>query len=130
MKNKLSRFLSGRYGADQFGMALVMTSLLVLVLNIWVQQSFLTFLAYALWIYALYRMFSRQYSKRRQENYRYLRAIGPLKRQKNLWKNRFKDRNHRYFLCPSCHQMVRVPKGHGKVDVTCPKCRHVFERRS
>lgn len=33
-------------------------------------------------------------------------------------------------LLPHCRTYIRIPKGHGKVIITCPKCRTQFERKT
>ena len=40
------------------------------------------------------------------------------------------DAEHRIFRCPKCDQRVRVPRGRGKISITCPKCGHEFIKRS
>ena len=40
------------------------------------------------------------------------------------------DKDHKYFFCPKCGQSVRVPKGAGKIRVTCPKCGEKFEKKA
>ena len=44
--------------------------------------------------------------------------------------DRIKDREHRYFDCAKCRQLVRVPRGKGKIMITCPKCKEKFQRKS
>lgn len=70
---------------------------------------------YGLLILAMVRMFSRNLSRRERENRRFLQ----------LWM-RLRDRNNRYFRCPSCGQAVRVPKHRGKLCIRCPKCGEKF----
>ena len=65
-----------------------------------------------------------------QENEKYLKAIKPVQQFFNLQKKRFSDRSHKYYRCPSCKQMVRLPKGKGKIIVTCPSCHQKFEKRT
>jgi len=77
------------------------------------------FLSYALMIWAIFRALSRNTYKRYQENRTFL-----------LFFDRLKDRNNRYFNCPKCHQTVRVPRGKGKISITCPKCREKFIRKT
>ena len=67
----------------------------------------------------LWRMLSRNIYKRARENRRYLSTL-----------ERLKDRDHRYFSCPKCHQDVRVPKGKGKIAITCPQCRERFIKKT
>ena len=39
-------------------------------------------------------------------------------------------KTYRYFSCPHCRQQVRVPKGRGKISITCPKCGTQFIKKS
>ena len=32
------------------------------------------------------------------------------------------DKEHKYFTCPNCKTVCRVPRGKGKIVITCPKC--------
>jgi intracellular septation protein A len=79
----------------------------------------LTFISYGCMIWAIFRSFSRNVYKRYQENHRFL-----------LFFDRLKDREHRIFQCPRCRQMVRVPRGKGKIAITCPKCRERFIKKT
>jgi len=116
-------FMLGRYGTDKLNIAIlgtgVVCSLLVLFVRIPLLDLLLTVLSYGLMLWAIFRMLSRNTYKRYQENRKYLRFI-----------ERIKDREHRYFECPRCHQPVRVPRGKGKIAITCPKCREKFIKKT
>ncbi len=75
-------------------------------------------------------MFSKNIYKRYNENQKYLYYMKPLERYKTLLKKQKNDPEHKYFRCPSCQQLVRVPKGRGKITITCPKCKKEFDRKS
>lgn len=46
-------------------------------------------------------------------------------------RERLKQRKtHRFFKCPECGVTVRVPKGKGKIKITCPKCKNAFVRNT
>ena len=79
----------------------------------------LTILSEALLILSLFRCFSRNTYKRYQENRKYLMLV-----------QRFKDREHRYYDCPRCRQQVRVPRGKGKIAISCPRCKEKFIRKT
>ena len=32
--------------------------------------------------------------------------------------------------CPKCKQQVRVPRGKGKIAITCPQCREKFIKKT
>ena len=74
---------------------------------------------YTLVVVALFRMLSRNTYKRYQENRKYLRFM-----------ERLKDKEHRHFDCPRCRQPVRVPRGKGKIAITCPKCGEKFIKKT
>ncbi len=40
------------------------------------------------------------------------------------------DKNHKIFQCGKCGQMIRVPKGKGKIAITCPNCKQEFIKRT
>jgi predicted membrane protein len=131
MKQKLQQFMMGRYGADQFSKVLMYISLGLLVVNIFVRQSILYWIAIALLVYVYFRMFSRNIEKRYQENQKFLnfryRMIAKKDASRKQWEQR---KIYRYYKCPGCRQKVRVPKGKGKICITCPKCRMEFVKRT
>jgi len=121
-------FMAGRYGTDKLNMALLIaalvmcflpTVLMLLRLNIPLLNLVLALGSYALTGYAIFRCFSRNTYKRYEENRKYLRFV-----------ERLKDRDHKYFDCPRCRQPVRVPRGKGKIAISCPKCKEKFIRKS
>ncbi len=119
----LRRFMTGRYGTDKLNTAIltvgVVLSLLCLFLPFpWLRLA-LTVISYSLMIWAIFRALSHNTYKRYQENRRFLAFI-----------ERTKDRDHRYFSCPRCRQPVRVPRGKGKISITCPKCREKFIKKT
>lgn len=120
---RFRHFMLGRYGTDKLNMAIlgagVVMSLLVMFIRLPVLNLLLTVLSYTLMFWAIFRMLSRNTYKRYQENRKYLRFL-----------ERLKDREHRYFDCPRCRQPVRVPRGKGKIAITCPKCREKFIKKT
>lgn len=117
------RFMQGRYGTDRLNMAILGAGLVVCIVSMFLRMPLvnliLTCVSYALMIWAIFRTLSRNTYKRYQENRKFLQVFG-----------RLKDREHRYFDCPKCRQMVRVPRGKGKIAITCPKCREKFVRKT
>ena len=120
---KVSRFMAGRYGTDRLNMAILITGVVISLAGTFVRlplvNLLLTAAAYGLMIWAIYRSLSRDTYKRYQENRRFMQFF-----------DRIKDRDHRYFDCPKCRQMVRVPRGKGKIAITCPRCREKFIRKT
>lgn len=123
MKEKLQRFMMGRYGADQFGQFLNIVVLILLVLGLF-GVPLMSTLGIALVIYETYRMFSRNGQQRAAENEAYLRKQAQVKRWLTTRQKRFAQRKtYRYLRCPSCRQELRVPKDREEITVvSCPKC--------
>lgn len=131
MREKLRRFMQGRYGADQLSRFLTLIGLVLIILNLFVHSNVITYLVMALLVYCYYRMFSRDYNRRYAENQKFLTWQNKVKYKVNNWKRNLTDRKtHHIYKCPSCGQKIRVPRGKGKIIVTCPKCRMEFQKKS
>lgn len=130
MREKFYQFMQGRYGVDILNTVLMVGSIIIFILNIFLGNVVLMFVGYAFWITVIFRMFSRNTYRRNQENETFMGFISPITRMRTLSKKRKQDPTHKYYRCPSCHQIVRLPKGRGKIVVTCPKCSNKFEKRT
>lgn len=123
LANAMQHFMLGRYGTDKLNTwilgAGVIVCLAALFVSAPVGKLVMTVLSYGLMFWAIFRSFSRNIYKRYQENRRFLQLL-----------DRVKDRDHKYFDCPHCRQPVRVPRGKGKISITCPKCREKFVRKT
>ena len=119
----LRNFMAGRYGTDRLNMVILSVGLVASLLSVLIQFApvnlVLFLLSYGMMFWAIFRTLSRNTYKRYQENRRFLQLTG-----------RMKDREHRYFDCPKCRQMVRVPRGKGKISITCPRCREKFVKKT
>lgn len=117
----MNRFMQGRYGQDRLNSTLLWVSVALAVLSMFLGTLgvLLTLIAYTLMGVAIFRALSHNTYKRYRENRWFL-----------LQMDRLKDRNHRYFSCPKCRQSVRVPKGKGKIAITCPKCKEKFIKKT
>ena len=136
MKDKFYRFMQGRYGVDQFAKFTMGVALVSIVLAIFVNTgssagSLLDMLGLVAIVYTYFRIFSRNISKRAQENQKYLSATAKLRQRLNKEKNIMKQRkDYHIYTCPSCGQKVRIPRGKGKIEISCPKCHSKFVKRS
>ncbi len=125
--NALARFMYGRNGADHLGLTMIWTAVVLSVINVFVRQSavasILNLLSTVLMFWALFRMFSRNLPKRRAENAKFVEKIWwPVKRRISTVRQQKQDKEHKYFTCPNCGTVCRVPRGKGKIVITCPKC--------
>lgn len=126
--NALSRFMYGRNGLDQLGITALWVAIGLDVVNLFFKEQQTVYLilstvstVVAVWV--LFRLFSRNLARRRAENARFLeRVVYPLRR--------CRDRQHKYFTCPNCRTVCRVPRGKGRIVITCPKCRGEIRGKS
>lgn len=125
------KFMNGRYGVDQFSMVLLVTSILLMIIGRLTGLSLFIFISYIPLIFSIYRMFSKDIAKRRMENYKFSIFISPIYSKYKKMQRRFKERKtYKYFKCPNCHTELRLPKGKGRIKITCPKCKEKFEGRT
>ena len=131
MGQRLSRMMYGRYGNDELNRFLNLTSLVLMILSLIPRFWILWFPALALLIWSYCRTFSRKIYKRRRENEVFLKIRKPLVDWFRLQRNKHRDRKtHRYFRCSHCKAVLRVPRGKGTIDVTCPKCRGITVKKT
>lgn len=122
--NWIRNFMMGRYGSDQLNLALLGLGIVMILLGTFLGRAFawaslFNILCYIPLLLCIFRMYSRNIAARRRENQAFLGFF-----------QRIKDREHRYFRCPRCGQVVRVPRGRGKINIRCPKCSEQFVRNS
>ena len=134
-REKLQRFMIGRYGMDQLGRFLFGVLCVLVVLNLFIRFGplglLVNVLELAVIILLYFRMFSRNVNRRWQENQAYLRMQFYVSEYFKKLRFRFSEgRKYRIFKCPSCGQKVRIPRGHGRVSIHCPKCGTDFIKRS
>ena len=131
MKEKMRSFMAGRYGTDQLGRFTMGVSAACLILYMFLHWSILYLITMAGLIWYYVRAFSRNHSKRYEENLRFLQVKNRLLARFTSVRSQWEQRKYyRFYSCPKCHQKVRVPRGHGKISITCPKCREEFIRKS
>ncbi len=114
--------MTGRYGMDRLNSVVLWSSVIVVLIAMFLPgrlKLIFTVLAYLLMGIAIFRLLSRNTYKRYRENRRFLMFIDQIK-----------DRDHKYYTCPRCRQPVRVPKGKGKISITCPKCKEKFIKKT
>lgn len=131
MKERMQRFMAGRYGNDQLNQFIFIVAIISMVLEIITRQSLFYILTLVLLILAYVRVFSRNINKRYEENMKFLQKkdaiLNKFRKQKYYAAQR---RNFHIYTCPQCKQKIRIPKGKGKISITCPKCRTSFIKKS
>ncbi len=143
-KEKFDSFMARRNGPDQLARDSLILAVVLLIVGMFVgsgARTVFVVLGLAAMVYSYWRMFSTNSYKRGSENSTYLAKRSSVfdkvkvpfqnaARQGQKTAAQTKDKDHRYFACPKCGQTVRVPKGAGKIRVTCPKCKEKFEKKA
>ena len=129
--NRLRNFMYGRYGFDQLSRALIIAAFVISLLTMFSPVRGLVLLSYIPLIYAVFRIFSKNVQKRMQENAAYFNIESKVKNKFiHLKLSMVGTKTHKYYTCSKCRQTIRVPRGKGKICITCPKCRHEFVKKT
>jgi len=128
MRGWLQRFMYGRYGYDQLNWFLLILYPVLYLLSVLTRIGLFNTIGTVGIVLAIFRVLSRNLAQRRAENARFMQAAGPVIRWWKLRSTMHRDKNHRYFKCPNCGQQLRVPKGKGKISITCRNCGTRFEK--
>ena len=133
--NGISRFMYGRNGADHLGLTMIWAAILLDVINMFIKHKaahgVISIVAAIVSVWALWRMLSRNLYKRREENRKFMEKIWfPITKGFRTAKTQRMDKEHKYFTCTVCRTVCRVPKGKGKIVITCPKCGNQIHGKS
>ena len=131
IRNFLRNFMHGRYGPDHLNIAMIVVSLILSLIHGIIGLSPIMYLSYVVLALALFRMLSRNIPRRRAENDVFIRYWWPVRTKVSRAVANIKHRNvYKYFSCPSCANTLRVPKGKGRLQITCPKCGERFIKKT
>lgn len=113
---KLQVFMRGRNGVDELNRILTYVVLIVYVISLFTQSTLLYYISFIGLIYLTYRMLSKNLYERREENRKFMTWL-------ETTRIRFEQRkDYKIFKCKGCGRNIRVPRGKGKIEVTCPMC--------
>lgn len=131
LRYNFGRFMYGRNGQDDLAVTFYWGGFIAYLIGALTNNGYIAAVSIPLFGYAFFRIFSKNIVKRRNENAKFRSLMRKPKKYITLiklqWQNR---RTHRCYICRDCGQIVRVPKGRGKIEITCPKCGAQFEKRT
>lgn len=136
MREKLNRFMQGRYGADQLSRFLMGVALALILLTLVLPygsriRGFADIAAVACIVISYFRIFSRNHSARYAENQKYLQKTEGIRRWFGKKRYQLQQRKiYHFYRCPQCSQKIRIPRGKGKIEIDCPKCHTKFVKKS
>ena len=131
MRNFLNRFMLGRYGPDHLGVAMIIVSFILSLIYAVTAVMPPLYISYIMFGFVLFRMLSRNITRRRAENDKFIRYWWPIRTKiKRIIDKLKQKRTHKIFTCPGCKKKLRVPRGKGKLQVSCPMCGEKFFRKT
>lgn len=131
LKMWISRFMEGRYGPDQFGIFTLVFGLVLSLLSGVIGLPVIGLLGTGLYIYTLFRLFSKNRNKRIAENQKYVALSSNTKTKARQFILRQKNKkDYKYFRCPQCKVLLRMKRGTGDKEITCAKCKHQFHQKA
>lgn len=129
--DRLRTFMMGRRGLDALSIALTVLFVLLSQFTRYSPLMLVRLLPALLFFLVVFRILSQNSDKRARENDIFLSYWNPLwHRVTGLFSKVRQSGQYRFYRCPSCRQEVRVPKGRGKIEIICPKCRGHFIKKT
>ena len=103
MRQRIQSFMRNRYGMDDLNFALMFLYFIIWLFNLFFRNQIVSYIILMLIVIIFFNIIKRNLSR--------------------------KD-NHYYAICRNCRQTLRLPKGKGNIEVTCPKCGYHFDKRT
>ena len=117
----------GRYGSDRLNWALIIA---YFIWSMIFTGGYIRYVSFIFLGFFWFRFLSRDVYRRHAENQKFIAMTDPAVNYFKKLNNRLKDREHRYYTCPRCKQTLRVPRGVGKITITCPFCKNSITKKT
>lgn len=125
-----SRFMQGRHGNDKLNIFLYVILIILFIIDLFINNSIMYIVELIFFALLMFRFFSKNSYKRYKENEKFINISAPFTKLFKSKIRQIKDKNNKYFKCPKCSATLRVPKNRGKITVTCPVCKHKFDKKT
>ena len=131
MRYRLRQFLDKCYGFDLLGYLLLAACVLLTMLARLSHVVFPSLIASIALVWAVSRAFSHNIHKRWAENQQLLKRLPNLRQSLTDGMARHRQRrDYKFFRCPGCRNRLRLPRGKGRIQITCPRCGQRFGGRT
>lgn len=131
MKDKIYRFMRSRYGSDQLSAFLTWGGLVLMVVDAFVKTGLVYLIGLVMFVYGYIRIMSKNYDKRAAQNRWFMEHTAGIRNLgKRMKKQKEAGKEYKIFVCSKCQQMIRVPRGKGRIQIRCPKCGNSFVKKS
>lgn len=128
---RFEQWMYGRNGSDDIARVCANLALILVLIDVFARTAWLSWIAVVLIVYAFWRLASKDVAARARENEAFMSKLGPARPWVSSPVATIKDhKDYKYMKCPNCGQKCRVPRGKGKVRVTCRKCHQKFEAKA
>lgn len=141
-----ANLMRGRYGTDNLNRFLLIVAFVLIIIDMFLRWRLLHLLTVVLLIYIYCRMFSRNINARYRENQKFLQFAARFRKGRSGGgygsyggysggtsgfggAGKTKDKTHKILRCPGCGEKLRVPKGAGKINISCPHCGTKFVKK-
>ena len=130
MKEKLYRFFAGRYGNHSLNQFFFYLVIGLVILSLFIRHFAFTILFFMVFFLYFYRTMSKNIYARQAENAKFISLRSKGTHTLKAMQKNMQDKSYKHFVCPKCSQIIRVPKGRGNIEITCPNCRTRFSKKS
>lgn len=137
LRADMNMVMSKRCGLDELNNFIMLVGFVFILVSLFTQKGIFTIIGALLVVLCYLRIFSKKVDKRKKENDFYMRYMGNavlfVRFIKLILKMKIKsirDKEYVYFVCKTCRQIIRIPKGKNKISIRCPKCGTTFIRRT
>lgn len=127
---KLREFMHGRYGLDPLNIALIVLGCVLTFVLSFVSARYYRLIGLIPYVFVLLRALSTNIDKRQNENEAFMKLWLPVYGFFSVKYKHSQDKSHKYYKCPECKHTLRVPKGKGKIEITCPFCNRKFKKKT
>ena len=127
-RERVMRFMSGRYGPDTLYHVIFWVCVGLIVINLFAESIIISIIELGLFGWAIFRVMSRNVYKRQRENQIFMSIVQKVRAPFVMMGNKWRDRKtHVYKKCPKCKSNLRMPRDKGKHSVRCPRCSNLFD---
>ncbi len=130
-RSQMAQFMYGRNGLDAMARTVYITAIVLFLINLFANNAAISAITLILFGYSVFRVYSKNIPKRYAENQMFMEKTKIPRKYLGIIPMQVRDiKTSRYYVCSKCHQQIRVPRGKGKIEITCPKCRNSFVKRT
>lgn len=128
--NRFRQFMSGRYGVDTLNIALIVTGCILTFILSFLRTPYYRIIGFLPYALMLFRALSKNHAARIKENNMFLKYYTPVEALFKKKYRQYQDKDHKYYKCPTCKKVLRVPSGRGKIEINCPFCQTKFKKNT